>query len=89
MTPTENEKLRKAILKVIQTQIRDNDPPETGQTLARLKQEGFSEAEALKLIGYVVASEVFAVLKKNRKYDNDKYISALKALPALPWDKKE
>ena len=87
--PRENEILRQAILEVINNQIRDNDPPETKQTYDRLQKEGFSKKETLKLIGNVVASEVFAVLKENRKYDNDKYISALNALPDLPWDKKE
>ena len=87
--PRENEILRQAILEVINNQFRDNDPPETKQTYERLQKEGFSKKETLKLIGNVVASEVFAVLKENRKYDNDKYISALNALPDLPWDKKE
>ena len=87
--PRENEILRQAILEVINNQIRDNDPPETKQTYERLQKEGFSKKETLKLIGNVVASEVFAVLKENRKYDNDKYIAALKALPDLPWDEKD
>ena len=85
---TENEKLRKAILEVINTQIRENDPPEMKQTYLRLKNKGFSEEETLKLIGYVVASEVFTVLKENRSYDKVKYISALNALPRLPWEKE-
>ena len=84
----ENEKLRKSILEVINTQIKDNDPPETKQAFDRLRGEGFSEEETLKLIGYVVASEVFTVLKENRPYDHEKYISALKALPELPWKKE-
>jgi len=88
MEKAENKRLRAAILKVINTQIRDNDPPETNQTLIRLRKQGFSEEEALKLIGYVVASEVFSVLKENRQYDQEKYISALKNLPRLPWDKE-
>ena len=88
MTDIENEKLRKAILEVINTQIRENDPPETKQAYLRLKGEGFSEEEILKLIGYVVASEVFTVLKEDRSYDKIKYISALNALPKLPWEKE-
>jgi hypothetical protein len=83
-----NEKLRLAILEVINNQIKDNDPPETKQALIRLQENGFSEEEALRLIGYVVASEVFTVLKENRIYDKEKYISALKALPKLPWEKE-
>ena len=88
MKKTEDKRLRLAILEVINNQIKDNDPPETKQTLERLLKEGFPEKEALKLIGYVVASEVFTVLKENRNYNHVKYISALKALPKLPWEKE-
>jgi len=88
MKKTEDQLLRNAILEVINNQIRDNDPPETKQTLDRLLKEGFPEEEALKLIGYVVASEVFTVLKESRPYDHAKYISALNDLPRLPWEKE-
>ena len=88
MTTRENQRLRKAILEVINTQIRENDPPETKQALIRLQAQGFSEEEALRLIGYVVAAEVFSVLKENRQYDREKFISALNNLPGLPWEKK-
>jgi len=89
MKKTDNQRLRTAILEVINNQIRDNDPPETKEALVRLQRQGFTEEEALKLIGYVVASEVFSVLKKNRTYDADKYISALNALPKVPWEKED
>ena len=88
MEKIENKRLRAAILEVINTQVRDNDPPETKQTLIRLRDQGFSEEEALKLIGYVVASEVFSVLKENRQYDRAKYLAALNNLPRLPWEKE-
>jgi hypothetical protein len=88
MENTENERLRAAILEVTNNQIRDNNPPETKQALIRLQEQGLSEEEALKLIGYVVASEVFNVLKENRQYDKEKYITALNNLPKLPWEKK-
>jgi len=88
MKTPDSHRLRKAILEVINAQIRDNDPPETKQNLIRLQEKGFSEDEALKLIGYVVASEVFSVLKENRQYDKEKYIAALNDLPRLPWEKK-
>ena len=87
--PKENERLRQAILEVINNQIRDNNPPETKQTYDRLRKEGFSEEETLKLIGYVVAAEVFAVMKENRRYEKEKFIAALQGLPGLPWDKKK
>lgn len=89
MEKSDNIRLREAILEVINTQILENDPPETKQALIRLQGQGFSEEEALKLIGYVVASEVFNVLQNNRQYDRLKYVSALNDLPRLPWEKSE
>ncbi len=84
----DNQKLKNAILEVMNKQIMDNDPPETKKTLVRLQENGYSNEEAIKLIGYVVASEVFAVLREDRRYDEKKYIAALKALPKLPWTKE-
>ena len=88
MQKNHNQKIRKAILEVINNQIQDNNPPETKQALLRLQGQGLSQEEALKLIGYVVASEVFNVLKQNRPYDEGRYISALNALPKLPWEQE-
>ena len=88
MKKNEPERLRAAILEVISTQIRLNAPPETKKTFLRLRRQGFSEEETYKLMGYVVASEVFSVLQQNRPYSEEKYIAALKDLPKLPWDKE-
>jgi hypothetical protein len=84
----DNQQLKKVILEVIDTQIKDNNPPETKKTLIRLQENGYPEEEAIKLIGYVVASEVFAVFREDRRYDENSYIAALKALPKLPWEKE-
>ena len=82
----DTKRLKKAILEVVRTQLRDNDPPETKKTLERLVREGFTEQEALKLIGYVVAGEVFSVIKEGRPYNEKNYLAALQALPKMPWD---
>ena len=88
MQRNHNQKIRKAILEVINNQVQNNNPPETKQTLIRLQEQGYSHDEALKLVGYVVASEVFSVLQQNRPYDEGRYIDALNALPKLPWEKE-
>ena len=88
MEKTADQRLREAVLEVINHQIRDNDPPETKQAFIRLKEQGFSEQEALKLVGSVVFTEVFSVIKENRQYDREKYIAALNNLPRLPWEKE-
>ena len=87
--PAANERLKQAILAVIAQQIQSNDPPQTKQSLARLLAVGYSDEKARQLIGFVVGSEIFAVLREGRKYDEDRYVAALAALPELPWDREE
>ena len=78
--------LKAAILEVVDNQIRDNDPPETSQTYARLVKEGHSKADAKRLIGCVVVSEIFDILKKKQPFDLKRYVEALGKLPELPKD---
>jgi len=45
-----NPHLRRAILEVVENQLRDNTPPETRATLDRLIAEGCSRKEAIELL---------------------------------------
>ncbi len=81
-----NPVLKKAILEVVDNQLRDDDPPETRLTLERLMQQGISEEEAKKYIGCVVTSESFDVLKNGETFDQQRYETALRRLPTLPWE---
>ncbi|MDA8165845.1 MAG: hypothetical protein M0017_12540 [Desulfobacteraceae bacterium] len=83
-----DQRLRAAILQVVEKQLQDNDPPATREAFVRLRGEGFPENEAKKLIGYVVASEVFGVLREGRRYDEQAFAAKLKALPRLPWEEE-
>jgi hypothetical protein len=38
------------------------------------------------LIGAVVASEIWHLLKEKRPYDQARFVAALQRLPKLPWD---
>ncbi len=80
------ERLRAAILEVVKTQMREGRPPETKECYQRLQAEGYSEAETMKYLGSVVATEIFEVLEKGRSYDHENYLKALKALPDVPVD---
>ena len=82
----ENPYLKSAILEVVENQIQANDPPETKQTFNRLLSEGHSEEEARELIGCVVSSEIFDVLKNQEPFNPKRYVKALNKLPKLPWD---
>ena len=81
-----NPYLKAAILEAVENQMRDNDPPETNQTYDRLLQEGHSEEDAKRLIGCVIVSEMFDILKKKQEFKLDRFIKALQKLPELPED---
>ena len=79
-----NENLRNAIFEVIDNQLNDNNPAETAITLKRLKDAGYSEFEAQRLIGQAVAVELFYVMKKNAPFNEARYIKNLRNLPREP-----
>ena len=83
---TVNPRLRATILRVVDEQMRNNDPPETGHTFARLVQEGHSKEEAKRLIACVVASEIFEVMNRREPFDRQRFINALNQLPKMPWE---
>jgi len=78
--------LKAAIMEVVDNQIHDNSPPETLQTYQRLIREGHSEEDAKRLIGCVVSSEIFDILKRKESFNENRFIKALNNLPAMPWE---
>jgi hypothetical protein len=80
----ENTYLKSAVLEVVETQLRNNDPPETRQAFDRLIAEGYTEEESKELIGWVVASEIFDVLNKQEPFNPKRFAKALQGLPKLP-----
>lgn len=79
-----NQRLKVAIIEVVEQQLEANDPPEIRETLVRLVEEGYSEQEGKELIGNVVVVELFEVLKENQPFDLQRYVAALRRLPELP-----
>ena len=78
------QRLHAAIIEVVDTQLELNDPPEIKQTLDRLVAEGYSAKSAKEIIGNVVVSEVFEVLKEGKPFDLGRYVAALNNLPDFP-----
>jgi len=87
--PKANPVLNAAIMKVVDNQLRGNDPPQTGQTLKRLMAAGHSEKEAKRLIACVVSAEIFDVLKQQQPFNLERFVKGLDKLPAMPWDEEE
>jgi len=81
-----NPRLKAIILEVVDNQLRADNPPETRTTLNRLIAEGYSEKAAKELIGCVVTSEIFDVLKNKEEFNLKRYVDALNTLPKLPWE---
>lgn len=81
-----NSHVKAAIMRVVNNQLRANNPPETRMTLDRLMREGHSEQEAKELIGCVIASEMFDIMKDQKPFDLERYRAALARLPRLPGD---
>lgn len=82
-----DHRIKQALYEVIDTQIAIEDPPEIGATFSRLLNDGHNKEQAYELIGCVVLSEVFDVMKNGDKFDMQRYIAALQNLPQLPEDK--
>jgi hypothetical protein len=73
-------------MEIVENQLRDRDPPETKETFDRLRSEGHGEDEARRLIGCVVVSEIFDIMRNNEPFDAKRYAHALSRLPELPDD---
>jgi len=81
-----NPHLNAAVVEIVENQLLDRDPPETKKTFDRLLSEGHDEDEARRLIGCVVVSEIFDIMKNNEPFDAKRYAHALSRLPELPDD---
>jgi hypothetical protein len=76
--------LKEAFMEVVENQIRDGDPPETRETLERLKSESISEEDARLYIGQAVCVEIWDIMKNKKEFDMARFVRNLKALPAEP-----
>lgn len=79
---------RAALLETIETQLRDNDPPEAQQALERLMKQGYTREASIKYIASALIGEVFGVLRNESSYDQARYVANLNALPKRPWDRE-
>ncbi len=82
----DGQRAGEAIIEVIEIQIRDNDPPETKETLKRLMGMGESKENAMRYIASVLSVEIFEALENKGPYDETRYVKNLKNLPELPFE---
>ena len=86
MTEQPNERLRAAMLEVVDRQMSTGEPRETSETYQRLLDSGHSDEEARRLIAIVVGDETLRVIKEESPYQPERFARLLNKLPALPWD---
>ena len=84
MSKNFNPYLHSAILEVVENQLAGNGLQETRQAYERLLQDGHSEEDAKKLIGAVIAAEIFFVMKQGKPFDHARFVAALDRLPQIP-----
>ncbi|HVR99654.1 MAG TPA: hypothetical protein VMW27_23725 [Thermoanaerobaculia bacterium] len=72
--------LHALIMQTIDSQIVENDPPETRETLQQLVSAGYTAEDAKRLIGAVVATELIQDLHCHEPFNRDRYVQNLKRL---------
>ena len=75
------KRLDKTVRKVIDMQMRGNEPPETREAFDRLLSLGFTESECYEMIGRVVVDEFKNIFNKEQGFDIQRYAEKLERLP--------
>jgi len=81
-----SEITKEALFDVIENQMRENNPPITKVTYDRLRSDGQTHEEVMKLIGCALSVEIFEIMKNGEVFNEQRYTSNLEGLPELPWD---
>lgn len=71
---------------VVANQLWDNDPPETWETAARLRELGYPRHEILHMLGSVLAEEIWNMTTSRQVFDRTRFVEALAALPGS-WER--
>ncbi len=79
-----NPRLRAAFLEAVENQLRDNNPPQTRETLNRLMAEGISGDKAKEYIAQALIIEAWDTLRNRKTFDLKRYLRNLKNLPKEP-----
>ena len=76
----EDFNLYRLIIKSVETQIRDNDPPATKSTFERLVANGHDEQESKEMIAAIIAEEIYLMMNDNRKITEEMFTARLEEL---------
>ena len=78
------QRLGELIVEVAENQVKENNPPETKETLERLIALGESRENAMRYIASVLSIEIYDIVKEEIPFNEKRYINNLHKLPILP-----
>lgn len=83
--------LHAMIMRMVDQQIADRNPPETRETVERLLAEGYSPEYIRRMIGFLLARELTREMLYQKPFNTKRFIDNLRRLPEVPavpedWD---
>ncbi len=75
-----NVDLHEAIHKIVENQIKGNDPKEVTETLKRLMDLGYARHDSIHKIGTVVLGEIYQVEKSQKPFNRNRFVYELNKL---------
>jgi len=81
----ENPKFQAAILEAVKEQLNSPESPYVKTQYDRLLSEGIEEEEVMKMLGAVLAVEMWEMNVQERGFDEKGYIELLERLPDMSW----
>lgn len=75
-----NMRAKREILEAVENQVRENNPPETRLTLERLLAAGYTRQEAIEMIGRVVVTEIWHIMKYKETFNLERFRAGLEEL---------
>lgn len=83
---SENTIAREALFEIIENQMRNGTPPDTKQTYERLIAAGYCRDETMKMLAFVLHTELNDMVQAEESFNENRYVAALHALPELSLD---
>lgn len=83
MNDMASPEVKKALIKAIKIQLKENNPLETKQAYIRLLGEGITEENVYIYLAQALTYEMFAMMKEKRAYNSENYAKLLAKLPNL------
>ena len=85
----ENPRAKEAILEGVREQLNSPESPCVKANYDRLLSEGIEKEEVMKMLGSVLAVEMWEISKHGRDFDEKTYIERLERLPDMSWMEDE